>query len=64
MTKIAQENLEIKRFTLPRTEAIALMEKRGEPYKVQLILDLPEDAELSFYEQGGIRRPVRRPAPL
>ena len=52
MTKIAQENLEIKRFTLPRAEAIALMEKRGEPYKVQLILDLPEDAELSFYEQG------------
>ena len=48
MTKIAQENLEIKRFTLPRAEAIALMEKRGEPYKVQLILDLPEDAELSF----------------
>ena len=52
MAKIAQENLEIKRFTLPRAEAIALMEKRGEPYKVQLILDLPEDAELSFYEQG------------
>ena len=52
MAKIVSENLEITRFTLPRSEAIALMEQKGEPYKVQLILDLPEDAELSFYQQG------------
>ncbi len=52
MKKIAKENLEIRRFTLPRAEAIALMQEKAEPYKVQLIEDLPEDAELSFYEQG------------
>ncbi len=52
MAKIVSEDLEITRFTLQRSEAIALMEQRGEPYKVQLILDLPEDAELSFYRQG------------
>ncbi|MBO6066093.1 MAG: TGS domain-containing protein, partial [Lachnospiraceae bacterium] len=53
MKKIIKEGNELKRFTLSRAEAIALMEKRGEPYKVELINDLPEDAELSFYDQGG-----------
>jgi len=52
MKKIIKEGDELVRFTLPRTEAIALMQERGEPYKVQLIEDLPEDAELSFYQQG------------
>ena len=53
MKKIIKEGNELKRFTLSRAEAIELMEKRGEPYKVELINDLPEDAELSFYDQGG-----------
>ena len=52
MKKIIKEGKELVRFTLPRKEAIELMEKRGEPYKVELINDLPEDAELSFYQQG------------
>jgi len=52
MAKIVKEDLELKRFELPRVEAIALMEKKGEPYKVELIQDLPEDAVISFYEQG------------
>ncbi len=52
MKKIVKENLAIERFELPREEAIALMEKNGEDYKVQLIHDLPEDAVLSFYRQG------------
>ncbi|MBP3284205.1 MAG: threonine--tRNA ligase [Clostridia bacterium] len=52
MGKIVKEDLELKRFELPREEAIALMEKKGEPYKVELIRDLPEDAVISFYEQG------------
>ena len=52
MKKITKENLKLERFTLPRAEAIALMEERGEPYKVELIMDLPEDEELSFYRQG------------
>ena len=52
MKKVIKENPEIKRFTLPRAEAIALMESRGEDYKVEMIGDLPEDTELSFYEQG------------
>ena len=52
MAKIVSENLEITRFNLSRAEAIALMEGKNEPYKVQLIQDLPEDAELSFYQQG------------
>ena len=52
MKKIIKEGKELTRFTLSRAEAIALMEKRGEPYKVELINDLPEDAELSFYDQG------------
>ena len=52
MKKIIKEALPIKRFTLPRAEAIAFMEEKGEPYKVELIRDLPEDAQISFYEQG------------
>ncbi len=52
MAKIVKEDLLLERFTLPRTEAIALMQERCEPYKVELIEDLPEDAELSFYSQG------------
>lgn len=49
MKKIIKEGAEIKRFTLSRAEAIKFMQDREEPYKVQLIEDLPEDAELSFY---------------
>ncbi|MGI6118431.1 MAG: threonine--tRNA ligase [Bilifractor sp.] len=52
MKKIIKEAIPLKRFTLPRNEAIEFMKKREEPYKVQLIEDLPEDAEISFYEQG------------
>lgn len=53
MKKIIKEGHEITRFTLPRDKAIAFMEEKGEPYKVELIKDLPEDAEISFYDQGG-----------
>ncbi len=53
MKKIIKEGHELTRFTLPREEAIKLMEEKGEPYKVELIKDLPEDAEISFYDQGG-----------
>ena len=52
MKKITKENLKLERFTLSREEAIALMEEKGEPYKVELINDLPEDEELSFFKQG------------
>lgn len=52
MKKIVKENLPIKPFILPRKEAIELMEKRGEKYKVEHIGDLAEDVEISFYEQG------------
>ena len=52
MKKIAKEDLALERFELPRAEAIKLMEDRQEPYKVELINDLPEDAVISFYEQG------------
>lgn len=50
--KIIKENLEIKRFTLPREEAIKLMVEKSEDYKVELINELPEGEEISFYEQG------------
>ena len=53
MKKIIKEGHELKRFTLPRAEAVKLMEEKDEPYKVELIKDLPEDAEISFYDQGG-----------
>ncbi len=52
MKKIIKENLPIERFSLPREEAIALMKKMDEPYKVELIEDLPEGEEISFYSQG------------
>lgn len=53
MKKIIKEGHELKRFTLPRDEAIKFMEEREEPFKVELIRDLPEGAEISFYDQGG-----------
>ena len=52
MRKICKEKLAIERFELPREEAIKLMEEKDEPYKVELIRDLPEDAAISFYKQG------------
>ncbi len=52
MKKIIKEGREIKRFELPRAEAIKLMEDRNEPFKVELINDLPKDASISFYDQG------------
>lgn len=52
MKKIVKEDLKIEQFTLPREEAIALMKEKEEPYKVELIEDLPEDAVISFYKQG------------
>lgn len=52
MKKIVKENLPIKSFILPREEAVKLMEERGEKYKVEHIGDLPEDAVISFYQQG------------
>ncbi len=53
MKKIIKEGHKLERFTLSRLEAIKYMEERNEPYKVELIQDLPEDAEISFYDQGG-----------
>ena len=50
--KIIKEDLPLVRSTLPREEAIAFMEQKGEPYKVELITDLPEGSEISFYSQG------------
>ena len=52
MKKIIKEDLKIERFTKPRAEAIEFMKEKGEPYKVELIEDLPENAEISFYSQG------------
>ena len=52
MKKIIKENVAIERFTLPRDEAIAFMKEQGEDYKVELIEDLPEGEEISFYCQG------------
>ncbi len=52
MKKVIKENAAIERFTMPREEAIKFMEEKGEPYKVELIRDLPEDAVISFYSQG------------
>ena len=53
MTRIVKENLPVKPFVLPRAEAIKFMEEKGEPYKVELIEDLPEEETISFYQQGG-----------
>ena len=52
MKKIIKKGNKITRFTLPREEAIKFMEEKNEPFKVELIKDLPEDAEISFYDQG------------
>ena len=52
MKKIVKEDLKLERFELPREEAIKFMEEKDEPYKVELIKDLPEDAVISFYKQG------------
>ena len=52
MKKIIKEGKKLEKFTLPREEAIRLMEEKDEPYKVELIRDLPEDAVISFYRQG------------
>ena len=52
MKKIVKEDLKLERYTLPREEAIALMKEMDEPYKVELIMDLPEDEVLSFYKMG------------
>lgn len=52
MEKIIKEDLPLERFALSRDQAVTLMEEKGEPYKVELIKDLPEDEEISFYKQG------------
>ncbi len=52
MSRIVKKNDRLERFELPREQAIAFMEEKGEPYKVELIHDLPEDAVISFYKQG------------
>ncbi|MBR1738195.1 MAG: threonine--tRNA ligase [Firmicutes bacterium] len=52
MKKIVKEDIKLERFELPREEALALMKEKDEPYKVELINDLPEDAVISFYKQG------------
>lgn len=52
MKKIVKAGARLEKFTLPRAEAVQLMEERDEPYKVELIQELPEDAEISFYRQG------------
>ncbi|MBP1758459.1 MAG: threonine--tRNA ligase [Firmicutes bacterium] len=52
MRKIAKEKLKLERFEMPRAEAIKFMGEKNEPYKVELIQDLPEDAVISFYQQG------------
>lgn len=52
MKKIIKKGAKLERFTLPREEAIVFMEEKGEPYKAELIRDLPEDSVISFYQQG------------
>ena len=52
MTKIVKENLPVKPFVLPRDEAVRYMEEKAEPYKVELIEDLPDEETISFYQQG------------
>ena len=61
MTKIVKENLPLKPFVLPRNEAIAFMKEKGEPYKVELIEDLPEEETISFYQQGEFTDPCAGP---
>jgi len=52
MKRIIKKGAKLEKYTLPRNEAIKFMEEKGEAYKVELIQDLPEDAEISFYRQG------------
>ncbi|MCM1426524.1 MAG: threonine--tRNA ligase [Eubacterium sp.] len=52
MQKIVKENLQLKHFTLERAKAIQAMEERNEPYKIEMLRELPEDEEISFYQQG------------
>ena len=54
MDRVVKEDYPLERFTLPRTEAIKLMEGKGEPYKVELIRDLPEDSVISVLQAGRI----------
>ena len=61
MKKIVKEDLELERFELPREEAIKLMEEKGEPYKVELINDLPDGEVISFYKQGDFTDLCRGP---
>ena len=61
MKKIIKEDLELERFELPREEALKLMEEKGEPYKVELINDLPEGEVISFYKQGDFTDLCRGP---
>ena len=61
MKKIIKEDLELERFELPRDEAIKLMEEKGEPYKVELINDLPDGEVISFYKQGDFTDLCRGP---
>lgn len=61
MKKIAKEDLKIERFELPRNEALELMKKQGEDYKVELISDLPESEIISFYKQGDFTDLCRGP---
>ena len=62
MRKICKEKEKLERFELPREEAVKLMQEREEPYKVELINDLPEDAYDLLLQAGRIHRPVRRSA--
>ena len=62
MRKICKEKLKLERFELPREEAIKYMQEKDEPYKVELINDLPADAHLLLHP-GRVHRPLRRPAP-
>ncbi len=61
MRKICKEKLKLERFELPRAEALKLMEEKEEPYKVELINDLPDDAVISFYKQGEFTDPCAGP---
>ena len=61
MKKIIKEDLELERFELPREEALKFMEEKGEPYKVELINDLPEGEVISFYKQGDFTDLCRGP---
>ena len=63
MRKICKEKLKLERFELPRAEAVKFMEEKEEPYKVELINDLPEDAVISFYTQGDFTDLCAGPAP-